>query len=453
MNDFTLLKGGIVVTPAGCFAADILSKDGTIAAIGHDFQVSDDTEVIDLDGLHVLPGIIDPHSHLWESGFVSGPDFRDSTASAVAGGITTIIEMPLTVPETLDIGTFRDKIELGLKTSYVDFALHGGVRPSNLGDLEEMWAAGATAFKIFTCDTGCAMEGVINDRDLLAALQTISGFGGLATFHAENNELLVANRERIDKQERTDNAAFNEWRNETVELEAINRILFYAERTGARVNIVHVTSPNGVDMIERARARGIEATAETCPHYLYLTDRDIEERGAWVTCSPPMRGADARAGMRRLVDDGTILTVGSDHGPVDPALKERGHNNIFDGQPGMPANETMVTMMLNLVASEELSLPRLAAVCSEGPAKLYGLYPKKGAIQLGSDADFTVVDPDFRWTIEADKLVGRSGWTPYEGMDVAGRVAMTIIRGRVVARDGRPLGEPGHAAFVPRQSL
>ena len=451
MNANSLVKGGTLVTPDGIFEADVLVRDGVISAIGRDLQADAGAEVYDARGLHVLPGVIDPHSHLWEAGFMSGPDFEDSTASAVAGGITTIVEMPLTTPEVLDLATFRGKVEVGLKTSHVDFALHGGVRPTNLGELKAMWDAGATAFKIFTCDTGCAMAGVINDSDLLAALTTIAGFGGLATFHAENDELLVANRARIDREGRTDNAAFNEWRNETVELEAINRILFYAGRTGVRVNIVHVTSPNGVELVARARAEGVDATAETCPHYLYLTDNDIEERGAWVTCSPPMRGPDARDGMRRLIESGAILTVGSDHGPIDPALKQRGHNNIFEGQPGMPANETMVPLMLNLVASGELSLERLAEVTAEGPARLYGLYPRKGAIRLGSDGDFTIVDLDRNWTIGADTLIGKSGWTPYEGMEVSGRVAMTVIRGRLAAKDGRPVGAPGQAIFVPCQ--
>lgn len=451
MSRDILIRGGTLVTPEAVLAADVEVRDGVIAAIGADLRPVAGIEVFDAAGLHVLPGVIDPHSHLWEAGFLSGPDFEDSTASAVAGGITTIVEMPLTTPEVLDLGSFRDKVEIGRKTSHVDFALYGGVRPSNLGDLEAMWNAGAAAFKIFTCDTGCAMHGVINDRDILDALSTIAGFGGLASFHAENDELLVANRARIDAEGRTDNAAFNEWRNETVELEAINRILFYAGRTGARVNIVHVTSPAGVALVQRARREGVEATAETCPHYLYLTDKDIEERGAWVTCSPPMRGPDARDGMKRLLEAGDIFTVGSDHGPVDPALKLRGDNNVFAGQPGMPANETMVALLLNLVASGALSLQRFASVTAEAPARLYGLYPRKGAVRAGSDGDFTIADLGARWTLSRETLIGKAGWTPYEGMEVAGRVAATVVRGRVAARDGKPAGPIGGAAFIARQ--
>jgi allantoinase len=450
MSSSILVKGGTLVTHEGMLAADIEVREGVIVAVGSKLEATGDAKIFDATGLHVLPGVIDPHSHLWEAGFLSGPDFEDSTASAVAGGITTIVEMPLTTPEVLDLATFRSKVDIGRRTSHVDFALYAGVRPSNLSELKPMWDAGAAAFKIFTCDTGCAMHGVINDSDLLAALQTIAGFGGLASFHAENDELLVANRARIDREGRTDNAAFNEWRNETVELEAINRILFYAGRTGARVNIVHVTSPAGVGLVQQARRNGVDASAETCPHYLYLTAKDIEERGAWVTCSPPMRGSDARDGMRDLVADGTILTVGSDHGPVDPLLKKRGDNNIFAGQPGMPANETMVPLMLNLASSGKLSLERLVMALCEAPARLYGLYPRKGTMRIGSDGDLTVVDLSRRWRLGKDSLIGKSGWTPYEGLEVTGRVAATIIRGRLAARDGRPTGPLGKAAFISR---
>ena len=445
-----ILQGGAVVTPDGLLTADIAVRAGVIRAIGRDLDGPADAAIVDVSGLTVMPGFIDPHSHLWEAGFMSGPDFADSTASAAAGGITTVIDMPLTVPEVLDADLLRQKAELGRRTSHVDFALHGGVSPDHFADLEGLWRAGCTAFKIFTCDTGCPMAGVIEDADLLQALTIIGSFDGLATFHAENNELLVSNLARLKAEGRTDNRTFTDWRNETVELEAINRILFYAGRTETRVNIVHVTSPEGVTMVQRARALGVKATAETCPHYLYLTEDDIAERGAWVTCAPPMRGRAAREGMRDLVASGNILTVGSDHGPVDPALKERGSNNILNGQPGMPGNETMVPLMLNLVAEGRLTLERLAELSAEAPARLYGLYPRKGTIAIGSDADFTIVDPNHAWTISQAELIGKTGWTPYEGLPVRGRVAKTIIRGRVVAENGRVSSEPGRAEFIAR---
>lgn len=446
----TLVSGGTVVTADGRVDADILVDGGIIAAIGRGLAPPAGATVIDVRGLVVLPGIIDPHSHLWEAGFMSGPDFADSTASAAAGGVTTIIEMPLTVPEVLDTATFEGKAALGERTSHVDFALYGGVSPDHFADLPGLWHAGAAAYKIFTCDTGCAMKGVIDDADLVEALTIIASVGGLATFHAENDELLRAGIARLRREGASDNGAWSRWHTELAELEAIARILFYAERIGTRVHIVHVTSPDGVHLVRRARERGVAATCETCPHYLYLTEDDVLERGAWVAVSPPMRSAAARDGMRGLVAGGEVATVGSDHGPVDPELKRRGSNNVLDGQAGMPGNETMVPLMLDLAAKGHLSLERLAALTSEAPARLYGLYPRKGAIRIGADGDFTIVDPAERWTIRQDLLVGRAGWTPFEGLDVTGRVKMTVVRGRLVAEDGRPTGAPFGARFIPR---
>ena len=439
------------MTPRQSFRADIRVSDGVIDAIGRNLSVSSDTRIVDVGGLTILPGAIDPHSHLWEAGFMSDPDFSDSTASAVAGGITTIIDMPLTVPEVLDAETMNEKALLGIRTSHADFALHAGVTPDNLSGLEAMWREGCTAFKIFTCDTGCPMAGLTNDYDLAEALRVIGSFNGLATFHAESNDLLNGNLARLQRDNRTDNMVYVEWRNETVELEAINRILFLASRFGTRVNIVHVTSPAGVALVQQARANGVDVTAETCPHFLYLTSDDIAERGAWVTCAPPMRGPDAREGLRSLIADGSILTIGSDHGPVDPALKRRGSNNVLDGQPGLPGNETMVPLLLNLAAAGRISLNKFAELTAEAPSILYGLFPRKGAIAVGSDADFTIVDPAYEWTIRAKNLVGKSGWSPYENLSVRGRVELTVIRGRVVAENGRPVREPGTAAFIRRR--
>ena len=297
MSADVIVTGGLIVTPAGRQRADLLVKYGRIAAIAKQIAPGPLAEIIDVSGLVVLPGIVDPHSHLWEAGFASGPDFADSTASAAAGGITTVIDMPLTVPEVLNRNRFEEKVRLGLLTSHVDFALHAGVSPDNLHALEEMWKAGATAYKIFTCDTGCPMAGLIDDGDLYEALATIAGFDGLATFHAENDALLRRNRLRLEKAGRTDNAAFSEWRSELVELEAIQRIVLLAEYAGTRINIVHITSPRAVETALAARRRDVRVTVETCPHYLYLTAEDIEARGGWVACAPPVR---SRANLRCL---------------------------------------------------------------------------------------------------------------------------------------------------------
>lgn len=442
------LSGGVLATRDGRRRVDLLAIDGRIAAIGHALELPPDTIRLDLDGLTILPGVIDPHTHFWEDGFAAAPDFRDGSLSAVCGGITTIIDMPLTEPCVLDLDTLHDKIDLGRRTSRVDFALFGGACPDNRDRLASLWQAGVAGLKIFTCATGCAMEGVTRDVDLHDVLARIAAFGGLACLHAEDEDRLLANRARQLDAGRTDPAAFLAWHDETAELLAIRRILGHAKTVGARVNIVHVTSPDGLRLVADARDDGVAATAETCPHYLYLGAEDVLAQGSRAACAPPVRGRSQIATMRARVADGSVHTIGTDHCAVS---LDRKRPPAIDAQPGLPGLETMVPLLLNLVARGELTLERMVEVTSYETARLYGLTPRKGCIEIGADADFTIVDLDAVWTIGAGRLVGSAGWTPYEGMTVQGRVEMTIIRGRLVARSGRVVDVDGPACFVPRQ--
>ena len=447
MSTSVLIAGGTIVSHGGRRRADILVEDGLIAAIGGGLDRPAGTEIIDAVGLHVLPGVIDPHSHFWEAGFAARPDFTDSSASAVAGGITTTIDMPLTEPVVVDEASFRAKIALGERSSHVDFALYGGVTPDNRDDLAAMWNAGAAALKIFTCDTGSTMAGVIEDEDLAAAMATIAGFDGLAAFHAEDAARLDANFAALGA---AGADAFSRWHDEAAELAALDRILGHAARLGARVHIVHVTSPRGVARIAAARQAGLSASAETCPHYLYLTDADIAARDGWLTCAPPMRDHRALEGLRQAIADGGIATIGSDHCPVDAANKRL---PLLEAQPGLPGNETLVPLMLDLVSQGVITLERMVELTSLAPARLYGLHPRKGSLAPGSDADFTLVDLDRSWAIRGADLVGSAGWTPFEGRTMRGAVAMTIIRGRIAARHGKPVGPPGAGRFIARAPL
>ncbi|MDY6846763.1 MAG: hypothetical protein SVP52_06470 [Chloroflexota bacterium] len=219
--------------------------------------------------LCILPGCIDSHMHLWETGFTARSDFRDATLASIAGGVTTIIDQPLTLPEVLNSEIINQKVSLGEKTSYTDFALHGGVGLENLEDLEGLWQAGCTAFKIFMYESGSAIAG-LDDGRILAALQKIGSFGGNAIVHAENNDMLIHNRKILDEAGRVDPMAFVEWRPPEAEYEAINCIVHLAETTGTRLAVLHTTLPEGVDLINQARQRGVDVWVETCPHNLLL---------------------------------------------------------------------------------------------------------------------------------------------------------------------------------------
>jgi len=212
---------------------------------------------------------------------------------------------------------------------------------------------------------------------------------------------------------------------------------------------IHTSVPEGIDMAARARSRGVRVVVETCPHYLYLTTRDLETLGPWIKCQPAVRDPERVAGLWARLGRGDIMMIGSDHGPVEPALKRRGLEDMWDAQGGIPSAETMMPLMLRSVTEGRLTLPELVSRTSTYAARWYGLYPRKGHIAVGSDADFTVVDLHREWEVRAANLDSPCRWTPYEGWTIRGQVRYTIIRGRTVASDGKltTAAAPGYGRF------
>jgi dihydroorotase/allantoinase len=459
-GDYELVvTGGTIVTPRDRYEADIGVHEGRIDTIADDLSRAAADERVTIDGQYVLPGAIDGHMHLWEPPFVADHDFRDGTRSAAAGGVTTIVCQPLTTPEVQTVETFEDKREIGEQSSYIDFALHGGVSSDNLDDLEALWEAGCTAFKIFmageddpdrTHDGRSAIVGGLTTGELQEAIERIGSFGGTALFHAENQAMVDHATKRIKEAGRTDPMALADSRPPESETMAIQQALFFIKRNDCRGVFLHTTVPEGVEMVEDARQEGHDVWVETGPHILNLTHEELKERGPWVTFVPPNRDRDRVDQLWDQLHGGDIQLLASDHGAVDPDLKEGGMENIWDSVPGLPGAETLVPMMVNGVGEGRIDLEHLAAAFGENPAKVYGLYPRKGAIAVGSDADFTVVDMDRSRTITAEDLHMSCGWTPYEGYELTGDVTHTIVGGEVVARDGEVLGDPGDGQFVPR---
>jgi allantoinase len=445
-----LLQGGFAATSRGVEEVNIAVRGGKIAALLSGHESVPARQVLDLTGLHVLPGCIDPHCHLWEQGFVAEPDFSTSTRSAIAGGVTTVIDHPLTYPEVLNASILREKATLGERTSYCDFALHGGVSASNHSELRGMWDAGATAFKIFMCRSGSAVE-ELDDASLLSALRHIGSFGGIALFHAENQRLMDANENMLRAAGRKDPLTHAEWRPPEVETEAINRATYFCEIARARGVFIHTSVPEGCIIASRARKRGVDVVVETCPHYLYFSTDDLPEMGPWIKFQPAVRDPERVDRLWDAIRSEEIAMIGSDHGPVDPALKERGLTDMWQAQGGVPSVETTVPMMLEAVSAGKLGIAQLVSLTSTYAARWYGLYPRKGVIALGSDADFTVVDLNTTWRVQAADLETPCGWTPFEGRVIRGRVRYTIIRGVVMAANGKPTKEahPGYGRFYP----
>jgi len=454
-----VITGGTIVTPREQYEADIGVQDGRIQTIADDLSSATTENQVAVDGQHVLPGVIDGHMHLWEPGFVADDDFSEGTRAAAAGGVTTIVCQPLTIPEVQTAEIFHQKRKTGEQTSYIDFGLHGGVSLDNLDELENLWEAGCTAFKIFmagqddperTHDGRSAIVGGLTTGELQEAIERIGSFEGTVLFHAENEAMVQHATKQLKDAGRTDPMAFAESRPPEAEEMAIQQALFFLKRNDCRGIFLHTTVPEGVESVREARTEGHDVWVESGPHILNLTHEDLKERGPWVTYAPPMRDEARVADLWEQLRDGDIHLLASDHGPVEAELKEGGTENVWDSQPGVPGAETLVPIMLNGVAEGRIELEHLAATFGENPAKVYGLYPRKGTITVGSDADFTIVDMDRSRTISADDLYTSCGWTPFEGYEIGGDVTHTIVGGQVVAREREILGNPGDGTFIPR---
>jgi len=442
MSGSLLIRSGHVVSSAGITAADLRIRSGIVAEVGS--ELKSEGELIDAEGLYVLPGVIDAHTHQWEPGFTSPPDFRDVTASAAAGGITTIIDHPLTRPEVLDAKVFRDKVELGERTACVDFALYAGVNPGRLDAMDDLWAAGAAGFKFFTCDSGSALQPFLDPRDQRELLGRIRALDAIALVHAEDQPILDQSRTRLEAAGRGGLEAFFDWRSPAAEKAAVDAVLELALETGARVYFAHVSLPESVSEIAAAQAGGAAVFAETCPHYLALTQDDLMADRLWATSAPPVRDRARRDGLRCQLSD-QISVVGSDH-----CSAPSGDRSAFSSVHGLPGIETMLPLLLDLVNQGSLKLDRLVALVCEHPARLFGLAPRKGFLLPGSDGDVTLIDVRGVTVPDAKKMVGSAGWTPYQGRRLRGRVVRTIVRGTTVAVDAKPLSAHGFGQFLRR---
>jgi len=443
MSGSVLIRGGQVVSSAGITTADVRIRDGVVAEAGEDLRPEGE-EVVEAHGLHVLPGVIDAHTHQWEPGFLSPPDFHDVTASAAAGGITTIIDHPLTRPEVLDAKVFRDKVELGERTALVDFALYAGVSPGRLDAMEELWAAGAAGFKFFTCDSGSALQPFLNPNDQRELLGRIRALDAIALVHAEDQRILDQARIRFEAEGREDLEAFFEWRSPAAEKTAVDAVLQVAVETSARTYFAHISLPESAAEIAAAREGGAAVYAETCPHYLTLTQAELLADNAWATSSPPVRDHAHRDRLRNQLAK-EISVVGSDH-----CSAPGGDRSAFSSVHGLPGIETLLPLLLDLVNQGLVKLERLVALVCEHPARLFGLTPRKGFLRPGADGDVTLVDTGRGTVVDAKQMVGSAGWTPYQGRRPHGRVVRTIVRGTTVAVDGRPVVAPGFGRFIRR---
>jgi allantoinase len=445
---------GTLVTPTGSRPGDVLCRDGIIEQLG-DVDASPVDEQIDASGWLVFPGFIDPHVHSRDPGLTHKEDFAHSTRAAAAGGVTTLLEMPNAMPPVTDTSIFEDRATQHGHVAAVDFGLWGlALGPDNLADIGPLFGAGAVGVKLFW---GYALDrhtrtlvynlGDAKPEDLiqppgngevLELCREVARVGGLLAAHCEDRGVIEA-AERGLGRPITNYADVLAARPDTAEAVAIAIAAELSASTDCRFHVVHTSSSRGIRAVRRAQAEGIKVSAETCPHYLVLTDVDFERIGESMKVYPPIRTSSDQVALWAAIQDGTIASLGSDHAPHTVEEKSRG---LASAPAGVSGVQTLPAVLIDAMMGGRLSRERLAGLLSEGTARLYGLFPRKGALQPGADADFTLVDPNGTTLVDTERMYSKQRQSPWSGQELKGTVRRTVLRGEVIARDGEPVGEP-----------
>lgn len=443
------VRGGRVVSPAGEFAADILIREGRIAAIGTPEVIraaaGDETPVLDAAGCHVLPGVIDVHVHFRDPGLTHKEDFASGSAAAACGGVTCVLDMPNTLPPVSQGSLLEEKRRLIEGRSYVDFGLYGviaagGDLAASISRLSGLAQAGAIAFKLFLGPTTGDIRAP-EVGELLPIFRTVARWDLPIVVHAEDRSVIeVAESQRRPSGSR-DYRDLLASRPRFGELLAVETAARLAQETGARVHIAHLALAEAVDIVRRYRREGVAISAETCPPYLFLSEEDAARLGPAFKILPPVRSRQDQAALWRGLRDGTIEVVATDHAPHLPEEKAAA-KDIWAVPAGTPGVETMVPLMLNAAAQGRLTLPRVVELLSAAPARIFGLYPRKGALQVGSDGDLTVVDLSATVTVDEKAMKTRAQTSLFHGWQLKGKPVATVVRGRVVAREGQLMGPP-----------
>ena len=445
-----VIRGGTVILPTGRQSVDIAVKQGVISAIGT--HVRDEGDVIDATGLVVLPGLVDAHVHFNEPGRADWEGWDAGTRGAAAGGVTTVLEMPLNAhPPTISADAFDAKCRVASEKARVDFGLWGGLVNDNLAELEGLAARGVVAFKAFMSESGVDDFRRVPDGVLAAGLKAAARLGVVVGVHAESHEMVERLGSEMRGRRETGRLSWCRARPPAAELEAIKRLVSCVRGAGAgaRAHVVHVSTAEGLAEVQGAREWGLSVTAETCPHYLDFDEQDFERVGPALKCAPPIRDAASRERLWTALLAGEVDLVASDHSPCPAADKKKGEHDIWEAWGGIAGIQaTLPVLLTGGVHARGLSLERVADLTATAPARLFGLYPRKGAIAIGADADFALVDAQRTWTFGPEQLHARSGISPYLGREFRGANVRTIVRGRTVFADGEIVGEAGWGKLV-----
>lgn len=427
-----VIHGGTIVSPDVSYRASIAVKNGLILAIGAADAMPPAKETLDATGLHILPGAIDVHVHFRDPGYPQKEDFASGTAAAAFGGVTCVFDMPNTLPTINNAESLAAKHTIASAKAYVDFGLYAVLGEDSIEHVDELIDGGIIGFKLYMGNTFGRIPSPTTGA-MLEAFEVVAPTGKRVSLHAETNSIMERRESRLRAAGRTEPIAHLAARPAVVAVEAVARAAILAEWTGARIHVLHISSAAELSPLAEAKARGVDITGETCPQYLLLSETDYDTFGGVVRVNPPVREAVNQQPLWDALMDGTIDMIATDHAPHAPDEKTR--PDIWTVDCGFPGVETQMPLMLTEINKGRATINDYVRWSAESPAKIWGLYPRKGTLTVGSDADIAIVDLNRPWTVDDAAIQSRSKISPWHGRHASALPIHTVVRGRFVMKD------------------
>lgn len=431
-----VIRNAHIITHDKEFKADIGIRNKKIESIEEEIEHDIDVDIeIDAEGLVILPGLIDTHVHLNEPGREEWEGFITGTKSLAAGGVTTFFDMPLNSnPPLISPVEYYAKDNHAKKKSLIDYYLWGGVVSGNLQQIKKLSECGVIGFKAFLSNSGISEFTHLSDEELLKTMFEIAENNLILALHAENDVICNTLKERYIKEGKTNIRDFVNSRPIASEEEAIFKIIKFAEVTGCKTHILHLSNGDCIKYISDAKKRGVDITVETCPHYLSLSTEDFERIGAVAKCAPPLRDMAQIEKLWGYIEEDEIDIIGSDHSPSPKELKLIDENtSIFNVWGGISGAQTTLPILLEEGYFQRgISMQKIVKISSFNPSTRFGLYPKKGTIEVGSDADIVLIDLNKEYVLGIDDLEYRHKQSPYLGKRFRGTIEKTISMGKIV---------------------
>jgi allantoinase len=427
-----VIRGHRVVTPGGTRAAAIHVVDGRIARVAEYGDIPAGAEIVDAGDLLVLPGLVDTHVHVNDPGRTEWEGFETATRSAAAGGVTTLLDMPLnSIPATTSAAALQVKADVAVGRTWVDVGFIGGVVPGNAASLGDLARGGVLAFKCFLVPSGVEEFPHVGEDDLRDAMPILAGLDLPLMVHAELPGPIEDTYPALGALDRRCYSTYLSSRPDVAETEAVSLMVELSASTGARTHIVHVSSAESIPLLREARERGLRMSAETCPHYLAIDAAEIADGATEFKCAPPIRDRANRDALWEALVRGDLDMIVSDHSPCPPSLKRRESGDFFAAWGGIASLQLGASVVWNEMRQRQLPIGCLVRWMSEGPARLVGLDAIKGRIAPGYDADVVLWDPDAEQAVDPDALLCRHPITPYAGRRLPGLVEATYVRGEL----------------------